>query len=134
MKIIDCFTFFNELDLLEFRLKFLDPHIDHFIKVKLDEHFPLLAIFMGEKTLGTLKEAFLGEVETLLPELMKKHGSNLLGKITSAEMIGEKISAIPLTVFEEQLKKSGIFKKIIWTTTLAGAVLGLIQLLLFRLL
>ena len=31
MKIIDCFTFFNELDLLEFRLKFLDPHIDHFI-------------------------------------------------------------------------------------------------------
>jgi beta-1,4-mannosyl-glycoprotein beta-1,4-N-acetylglucosaminyltransferase len=31
MKIIDCFTFFNELDLLEFRLKFLDSHIDYFI-------------------------------------------------------------------------------------------------------
>jgi beta-1,4-mannosyl-glycoprotein beta-1,4-N-acetylglucosaminyltransferase len=34
MKIIDCFTFFNELDLLEFRLKFLDPLIDHFIIVE----------------------------------------------------------------------------------------------------
>src|SRR5690349_9882068 len=31
MKIIDCFTFFNELDLLEFRLKLLDSHVDHFV-------------------------------------------------------------------------------------------------------
>jgi beta-1,4-mannosyl-glycoprotein beta-1,4-N-acetylglucosaminyltransferase len=31
MRIIDTFTFFNELDLLEFRLKFLDSHVDHFV-------------------------------------------------------------------------------------------------------
>jgi len=31
MKIFDCFTFFNELDLLEFRLKLLDPFVDHFV-------------------------------------------------------------------------------------------------------
>jgi beta-1,4-mannosyl-glycoprotein beta-1,4-N-acetylglucosaminyltransferase len=31
MKIFDCFTFFNELDLLEFRLKFLDAYIDFFV-------------------------------------------------------------------------------------------------------
>src|SRR5258705_4878061 len=31
MKIIDCFIFFNELDLLEFRLKLLDRHVDIFI-------------------------------------------------------------------------------------------------------
>src|SRR5689334_20509145 len=31
MKVIDCFTFFNELDLLEFRLKLLDAHVDHFV-------------------------------------------------------------------------------------------------------
>lgn len=31
MKIVDCFTFFNELDLLEFRLKLLAPYIDRFI-------------------------------------------------------------------------------------------------------
>lgn len=31
MKIIDCFTFFNELDLLEFRLKLLDSQVDHFV-------------------------------------------------------------------------------------------------------
>ncbi len=31
MKTFDCFTFFNELDLLEFRLKFLDEYVDYFV-------------------------------------------------------------------------------------------------------
>ncbi|HWR33198.1 MAG TPA: hypothetical protein VN451_06725, partial [Chitinophagaceae bacterium] len=31
MKTFDCFTFFNELDLLEFRLKLLDRQVDHFV-------------------------------------------------------------------------------------------------------
>ncbi len=31
MKIFDCFTFFNELDLLEFRLQLLDSQIDFFV-------------------------------------------------------------------------------------------------------
>jgi len=31
MRIFDCFTFFNELDLLEFRLKFLNDHVDFFV-------------------------------------------------------------------------------------------------------
>jgi beta-1,4-mannosyl-glycoprotein beta-1,4-N-acetylglucosaminyltransferase len=31
MKIFDCFTFFNEVDLLEFRLKLLDKQVDYFV-------------------------------------------------------------------------------------------------------
>ena len=31
MKIFDCFTFFNEIELLEFRLHLLDPCVDHFV-------------------------------------------------------------------------------------------------------
>lgn len=30
-KVFDCFTIFNELDLLEFRLEYLDAHVDYFI-------------------------------------------------------------------------------------------------------
>lgn len=36
MKIFDCFTFFNELDLLEFRLKFLDKEVDYFVIAESD--------------------------------------------------------------------------------------------------
>ncbi len=31
MKVFDCFMFYNELDLLEFRLKLLDGQVDHFV-------------------------------------------------------------------------------------------------------
>jgi beta-1,4-mannosyl-glycoprotein beta-1,4-N-acetylglucosaminyltransferase len=34
MKIFNCFTFFNELDLLEFSLKLLDSSVDHFVIVE----------------------------------------------------------------------------------------------------
>lgn len=34
MKIYDCFTFYNELDLLEFRLEELYDHVDHFVLVE----------------------------------------------------------------------------------------------------
>lgn len=34
MKIYDCFIFFNELDLLELRLKILDPVVDYFVLVE----------------------------------------------------------------------------------------------------
>ena len=30
-KIYDCFPFFNELDLLEIRLNYLDPVVDYFV-------------------------------------------------------------------------------------------------------
>ena len=34
MKIIDCFTFYNELQMLEYRLSLLYPIIDYFILVE----------------------------------------------------------------------------------------------------
>jgi beta-1,4-mannosyl-glycoprotein beta-1,4-N-acetylglucosaminyltransferase len=34
MKIFDCFTFFNELDLLELRMKFLGSYVDYFVIVE----------------------------------------------------------------------------------------------------
>lgn len=39
MKIIDAFCFFNELDMLELRLRVLDPHVDHFVIVEADHTF-----------------------------------------------------------------------------------------------
>lgn len=34
MKIVDCFSFFNELELLEIRLNILDPYVDTFVLVE----------------------------------------------------------------------------------------------------
>lgn len=37
--IYDCFTFFNELDLLEVRLNILSPHVDKFVLIESDRTF-----------------------------------------------------------------------------------------------
>ena len=34
MKIVDCFIFYNELDMLEFRLKELNDIVDYFVLVE----------------------------------------------------------------------------------------------------
>lgn len=39
MKIFDCFTFYNELDLLELRLELLYEHVDHFVIVEATKTF-----------------------------------------------------------------------------------------------
>jgi beta-1,4-mannosyl-glycoprotein beta-1,4-N-acetylglucosaminyltransferase len=39
MKIYDCFTFYNELDLLELRLQELYDHVDHFVLVEANRTF-----------------------------------------------------------------------------------------------
>ena len=38
-KIIDCFLFYNELDMLEFRLTELNEHVDYFIILDSDFDF-----------------------------------------------------------------------------------------------
>ena len=38
-KIIDCFLFYNELDMLEFRLTELNEHVDYFILLDSDFDF-----------------------------------------------------------------------------------------------
>lgn len=39
MRVFDCFTFFNELDLLEIRLQLLDDVVDYFVLVEADRTF-----------------------------------------------------------------------------------------------
>lgn len=39
MKIFDCFSFFNELDLLELRLNILNPYVDYFVLAEAEETF-----------------------------------------------------------------------------------------------
>ena len=44
-RLFDCFTFFNELDLLEVRLETLAPHVDYLVLAKCisNSKFPTLS-------------------------------------------------------------------------------------------
>ncbi|WP_152286606.1 glycosyltransferase family 17 protein [Flavicella marina] len=56
-KLIDCFTFFNELDLLEIRLKYLNQHVDYFVIIEADTGFNgVKKDFILQKELNRFKD------------------------------------------------------------------------------
>lgn len=114
----------------------IEAHVDLFLKEKLSEAFPLLSKFMGEKTLQKFKEAFLTEVETILPGMLQQYGTMLLKSDQIEQNIAEQIRQIPLATVEAHLHQFA--KQPIRTfkiaATLVGLLIGLLQSILVYLL
>lgn len=114
----------------------IEAHVDLFLKEKLSEAFPLLSKFMGEKTLQKFKEAFLQEVETILPSMLQQYGTMLLKSDQIKHNIAEQIRQIPLHTVEASLLK--LAKQPIRTfklaATLVGILIGVLQSILVYLL
>ena len=55
----------------------IEKHIDKFLREKLTDLFPMLSMFIGDKTINQLKAAFLMELESLFPILMKSYMTKL---------------------------------------------------------
>ncbi len=110
----------------------IEKHIDHFLKTKLSEAFPLLFKFMGEKTQLKMKEAFMKEVEIIFPEMINKFGANLLIQIKETHFIENEINAIPIKTLKHVFQKQASTKLLLFKLLGAsiGAIIGIIQWLL----
>lgn len=102
----------------------IEAHIDEFLKTKLKEAFPLLSNFMGEKTLSKFKAAFLTEVETILPVLLKNYSGKLLEQWQPAQLVSDRINNISIAQIEALVKQKAARQ--LGLLQLAGAILGLI--------
>jgi len=58
-------------------LPFIDAKLDDFFKNKLGEKLPMISMFIGEKTIGQLKEIFIAELRVLFPDLIEKFGQSI---------------------------------------------------------
>ena len=59
----------KQFDLL---LPTLDKHLDDFFNNKLTQKMPMIAMFIGNKTIEQLKEVFIEELKLMFPELVQK--------------------------------------------------------------
>ncbi len=113
----------------------MESHIDIFLRDKLPGAFPLLAGMMGEKTRATLKEAFLKEVETIFPSVMKSFAGKLLNRLQPPELIQQQLAGINMAALEKMVKRKAgrpiLYLKL--AGAIAGLVLGLLQLLIIGL-
>ena len=110
----------------------IEAHMDDFLRNKLNQQMPMIGMFIGDKTIGTLKTIFIQEIETLFPQVMQQFAGNLQGKLNLEQLISSRIAGISSIQIENLLYKN--MAKEIRLASLLGAVIGLligiIQLLL----
>jgi len=102
----------------------IETHIDSFLRVRLKETFPMLSMLIGDKTINQLKGAFLLELESLFPVLMKSYLTRLEADINIEEQVTEKIAGFSISKTEELVYGSA--KKQLIKLQLLGAFIGFI--------
>ena len=100
----------------------IEKHIDVFLREKLKETFPMLSMLIGDKTITQLKTAFLTELETLFPALMKSYVANLEKELDLQKEVSEKIAGFSISKIEDLVYKSA--KKQLIKVQLFGAAIG----------
>lgn len=110
----------------------VEGHIDHFIRHKLSDTFPLLSMFIGDKTINQLKEGFMKELKEIFPEVMQKYMGNLQKDLDLEQIVIQKVQGFSSdkleSILNDIMKKEFMFVEIIGGVL--GFVIGLLQVLL----
>ena len=110
----------------------IEGHIDAFLRDKLKETFPMLSMFMGDKTINQLKDAFLLELENLFPVLMKSYMTKLEQDLDLEKIVTEKVAGFSLGKLEDILNQitKKEFKFLELVGGIFGFLIGLLQVLI----
>lgn len=110
----------------------IEAHIDGFLNNRLKEVFPMLSMFIGEKTTTQLKEAFLLELENLFPMLMKTYMNKLQHDLDLEKIVTEKVAAFSSEKLENillQITKRE-FKFLEFIGGFFGLLIGIVQVVI----
>jgi len=113
-------------------LPLADAHIDNFLRVKLKESMPMIAMFIGDKTIEQLKTVFMKELEELFPVIMKNYVAHLKNDLDLEKIVVDKIANFSSdrleTMLNQILTKEFRFVEVIGAAL--GFFIGLLQIFL----
>ncbi len=109
----------------------IEAHIDDFLRNKIKEVFPMIAMFIGEKTITQLKEAFLTELESLFPVLMKSYMNKLEKDLDLEKIVTEKVAGFSSEKLEDILQQitKREFQFLEFVGGFFGFLIGIIQVI-----
>lgn len=81
----------------------IEEHIDDFLRNKLKEQMPMISMFIGDKTVNTLKTIFIAEIEKLFPRVIGQYAGNLKKDLQLGKLVKEKLEAITPAKINNQL-------------------------------
>lgn len=107
----------------------IELHIDNFLRNKLKDVFPMLSMLIGEKTILQLKDAFLLELESLFPVLMKGYMAKLEKDLDLEKIVTEKVASFSTEKLEDILNQitKREFKFLEFVGGFFGFIIGLIE-------
>ena len=110
----------------------VEGHVDNFLRNKLSDEMPFLSLFIGERTIRSLKNIFMQELETLFPQLMKSYASHLQQELDLEKIVTEKVSAFSSDKLESILYQimSKEFRFVEILGGVIGFIIGILQVLL----
>lgn len=117
---------------LEKILPVVEQHIDSFLHDKLPKSFPMLSMFIGEKTISTLKTAFLEELTELFPILMHQYVNTLQKELDLEHIVEQKVREFSSDKLENILYQimAKEFRFVEVLGGVVGFVIGVIQVLI----
>ena len=110
----------------------LEGHIENFLRVKLSEEMPFISLFIGNKTINSLKKMFMEELETLFPKVMKSYSGHLQADLDLEKIVTEKVAAFSTEKLESILYQimSKEFRFVEIIGGVLGFIIGLVQVLI----
>ncbi len=117
---------------LEKIMPMIEKHVDDFLRIKLSNEMPFLSMFIGDKTINTLKGIFMQEIGNLFPQVMKQFSANLQAELDLEHIVIQKVSAFSSDKLEEVLYQimSKEFRFVELIGAVIGFIIGLVQVLI----
>ncbi|HET9824463.1 MAG TPA: hypothetical protein VFP87_03970 [Chitinophagaceae bacterium] len=100
----------------------IEEHIDDFLRNKLKKEMPFIGMFVGDKTINSLKKVFITELETLFPKIMRDYASNLVNDLNIEQLVAQKIRGISTREVETTLRQN--FSKQLAQAEIMSAFIG----------
>lgn len=110
----------------------LENHVENFLRVKLSDEMPFLSLFIGERTIISLKRIFMQELETLFPRVMNDFACHLQEELDLEKIVTEKVAAFSSEKLEDILYQimSKEFRFVEILGGVIGFIIGIIQVLI----
>ncbi|GDX44326.1 membrane protein [Bacteroidota bacterium] len=113
-------------------MPFVEAKVDEFLRVKLNDAFPIISMFIGENTIQQLKGIFMQELQVIFPEVINKHVKQLQSQLDLEKIISEKVAGFSSDKLEQILNQimSKEFRFVEIIGGILGFIIGLLQILL----
>jgi len=102
----------------------IESYVDNFLRIKLKDEMPVLSMFIGDKTIASLKKVFMQEIEIIFPQVMKQFAGNLKNELDLENIVIKKVAGFSSDKLEDVLYQ--IMSKEFRFVEIIGAVIGFI--------